>query len=285
MKNLLITGASGFVGSYFYNKFHKQYSIQVFSFLKDDLEILHLKDVNVVVYLSGLVHQMCEASAEAYEDVNVTQTLALAQKAKQSSVEHFIFMSTVKVYGEECDDIYTEISACNPKDEYGKSKLKAERELQKLQDDNFKVSIVRTSIVYGYGVKANLKNLISLIDKVSILPFGSIKNKRSLTYIGNLCALLERIIQMKQSGVFLASDDKALSTTQLIETIAKVKKRSCCLFALPFFPFLLKWIKPSFYKRLFESLEIDNSETKRLLEFENPYTVEDGIGFMVHGEK
>ena len=200
-------------------------------------------------------------------------------------VKHFIFMSTVKVYGEESDEVYTENFTCNPQDEYGKSKLKAEKELQKLEDDNFKVSIVRTPIVYGYGVKANLKNLMVLVDKVPVLPFGGIKNRRSLTYVGNLCALLECIIQKQQRGIFLASDDKALSTTQLIEAIATVKKRSCWLFAFPFFPQLLKWLKPSFYKRLFESLEVDNQETKRLLAFENPYTVEEGIVFMVHGEK
>ncbi len=282
---VLLTGSHGFVGSYFYKKFYTSYTIERFSFLKDDFETLHVKDVDVVVHLSALVHQMDEASTQAYEDINVTQTLALAHKAKNSGVGHFIFMSTVKVYGEESHDIYRETSACNPQDEYGKSKLKAERELQKLEDDNFKVSIVRTPIVYGSGVKANLKNLMALVDKVSILPFGGIQNKRSLTYVGNLCALIERIIQVKQHGIFLASDDKELSTTQLIEAIAKVKNRRCLLFAFPLFPYFIKWLKPSFYNRLFESLEVDNSETKRLLAFENPYTVEEGIGFMVHGEK
>ena len=282
---LLLTGSHGFVGSYFYQKFHTSYTIERFSFLQDRFEDLHVKGIDAIVHLSALVHQMGGASAQAYEDINVTQTLALARKAKESGVGHFIFMSTVKVYGEESDEVYTENFTCKPQDEYGKSKLKAEKELQKLEDDNFKVSIVRTPIVYGYGVKANLKNLMVLVDKVSVLPFGGIKNRRSLTYVGNLCALLECIIQKQQRGIFLASDDKALSTTQLIQAIAKAKKRSCWLFALPFFPQLLKWLKPSFYKRLFESLEVDNRETKRILAFENPYTVEEGIGFMVHGEK
>ena len=285
MKKVFLTGARGFVGGYFLKKYNHCYSIQTFSFLKDDFSMIHLKDMDVVVHLSALVHQMGGASAEAYEDINVIQTLALAYKAKESGVKHFIFMSTVKVYGEESAEVYTETSSCNPQDEYGKSKLKAEMELQKLEDDNFKVSIVRTPIVYGYGVKANLKNLMALVDKVPVLPFGGIKNKRSLTYVGNLCALINCIIQKPQHGIFLASDDKALSTTQLIEAIAHIKKRGCWLFALPFFPYLLKWLKPSFYKRLFEILEVDNSETKRLLAYENPYTVEEGIGFMVRGEK
>ena len=147
MKSILLTGARGFVGSYFLKKYTSSYSIQTFSFLKDDFLMLHVNDVDVVVHLSALVHQMSGASAQAYEDINVTQTLALACKAKESGVRHFIFMSTVKVYGEESDEVYTEKVTCKPQDEYGKSKLKAEKKLQKLEDDNFKISIVRTPIV------------------------------------------------------------------------------------------------------------------------------------------
>ena len=285
MKKLLLTGATGFVGSYFQKKYITKYAIQKFSFLKDDFADLHVQGVDVIVHLSALVHQMGGASTQAYEDINVAQTLALARRAKEHGVSHFIFMSTVKVYGEESREIYNEASACNPQDEYGKSKLKAERALEKLEDRNFKVSIVRTPIVYGYGVKANIKNLIALIDKVSILPFGSIENKRSLTYVGNVCALIDCIIQKRQSGVFLASDDKALSTTQLIESIAKIKKKSYYLFKLPLFAKVLRWVKPALYKRLFESLEVDNTQTKKVLGFENPYSIQEGIALMVNGEK
>lgn len=282
---VLLTGSNGFIGSYFQKKYLSIHKIQTFSFLKDCFEDLYIKDVDVVVHLSALVHQMDGASAQAYENINVTQTMSLALKAKESGVAHFIFMSTVKVYGEESQDIYTEASACNPQDEYGKSKLKAERELQNLEDENFKVSIVRTPIVYGYGVKANIRNLAALIDKIPFLPFAGIENKRSLTYVGNLCALINCIIQKRQRGVFLASDDIVLSTTELIEYIVKTKHQSYYLFKLPFFPLLLKWLKPSFYKRLYESLVVDNRESQRILDFKNPYTLEEGIGFMIHGEK
>lgn len=283
--NILLTGSNGFIGSYFQKKYLCIHQIKTFSFLKDSFEDLCLNDNDVVVHLSALVHQMGGISEQAYEDINVTQTLALAMKAKVSGVSQFIFMSTIKVYGEESNEVYTESSVCNPQDAYGKSKLKAEKELQKLEDGNFKISIVRTPIVYGYGVKANIRNLMLLIDKISYLPFGSIENKRSLTYVGNLCALIDCIIKTQQRGVFLASDDKAVSTTQMIEYIAKAKHKSYYLFKFPFFTLFLKWLKPSFYKRLYESLEVDNRESQRILNFKNPYTLEDGINFMVHGEK
>ncbi|WP_331774325.1 NAD-dependent epimerase/dehydratase family protein [Sulfurospirillum sp. 1612] len=278
---LLITGSSGFVGSYFINKYSDSCDITRFSFLKDDFKSLHVSDIDVVLHLSALVHQMGGASAEAYERINVTQTLALAKKAKEGGVAQFIFMSTVKVYGEESDEVYREDSACHPEDEYGKSKLKAELELQKLQDENFHVSIIRTPIVYGYGVKANIKNLIDLVKKVPILPLGNIPNKRSFIYIGNLCHLIDAVIGQKASGIFLASDDAPISTSALITQIAKNLDKTIYLIKIPFFENALKLLKPSFHKRLYGNLVVDNSQTKAKLNLRNPYSTQEGIALMM----
>ena len=203
---LLLTGSNGFIGKYFINNYQNKHNIKTFSFLNDDINNLEMANAEVVFHLSALVHQMGGATKEEYEKVNVTQTLDLAKKVKASGVKHFIFMSTVKVYGEETDISYTENSVCNPQDEYGKSKLQAEQELQKLEDDNFKVSIIRTPIVYGYDVKANIKSLINLIKKVPVLPFGKIENRRSMVFIGNLCHLIDEIIIQEKAGIFLASE-------------------------------------------------------------------------------
>lgn len=284
MKKLLITGSNGFVGSYFINKYKDKYEIKTFSFLKDDINSLNCSDIEVVFHLSALVHQMGGASAHEYKRVNVTQTLQLAKKAKESGVKHFVFMSTVKVYGEETLNKYSEDTICTPEDEYGKSKLKAEFELQKLEDENFKVSIVRTPIVYGYGVKANIKSLVNLVNKIPVLPFGSIENKRSMVYIGNLCHLVDVVIDQQKSGLFLASDDEPLSTSRLIELIAKNLDKKIYLVKIPFFESLLKIVKPSFHKRLYGSLEVDSSITKEKLNLKNPYRVEDGIRLMINGE-
>lgn len=284
MSKLLITGSNGFIGNYFINKYKNKYDIKTFSFLKDDINRLDCNSIDIVFHLSALVHQMGGASASEYEKINVTQTLQLAKKAKESGVKHFVFMSTVKVYGEETNSIYTENTVCNPEDDYGKSKLKAEQELQKLEDENFKISIIRTPIVYGYEVKANIKNLINLVDKVPVLPFGKIKNKRSMVYIGNLCHLVDEIITQEKQGIFLACDDEPLSTSKLIELIAKNLDKKMYLIKIPFFETLLKILKPSFYKRLYGSLQIDNTITKEKLNLKNPYGVEDGIKLMIKGE-
>lgn len=280
--NIVLTGSRGFIGSYFNAKYNTKYNIKKFSFLDDNIEELMLTDVESVIHLSALVHQMGGATKEEYEKINVKQTIELAKKAKESGVKHFIFMSSVKVYGEETDSVYTETTICTPEDEYGKSKLKAEKELEKLKDENFKVSIIRTPIVYGEGVKANIKKLISLVSKVSLLPFANINNRRSMVYIGNLCHLIDTILEKQANGIFLASDDKPISTTQLIKTIAKELGKKIYLVKIPLFKEILKLLKPSLYKRLYESLEIDNSKTKKLLDFENLYSAEDGIRLMIN---
>ncbi|WP_428025005.1 NAD-dependent epimerase/dehydratase family protein [Arcobacter sp.] len=284
-RKLLITGSNGFIGNYFINKYKDKYKIKTFSFLKDDFTTFDCRDINVVLYLSALVHQMGGAILEEYEKVNVTQTLKLARKAKECGVKHFIFMSTVKVYGEETTRKYTENSICRPEDEYGKSKFIAEIELKKLEDESFKVSIIRTPIVYGYGVKANIKSLVNLTNKVPLLPFGKIDNIRSMVYIGNLCHLIDELIIQNKAGIFLASDDKPLSTSKFIELIAKNLNKNTYLIKIPFFETLLKSLKPSFHKRLYGSLEVDNTITKEQLNLKNPYSVEDGISYMIKGEQ
>lgn len=285
MKKLLITGSSGFIGSYFINKYKKDYNIKTFSFRNDDINSLDCSKIDVVVHLSALVHQMNGATFEEYEKINVIQTLKLANKAKQSGIKHFVFMSTVKVYGEETDICYKQNTLCKPIDDYGISKLKAENKLLKLQDENFKVSIIRTPIVYGNGVKANIKSLVSLVNKMPILPLDKIKNCRTMIYIGNLCFFIDEIIRQKKEGIFLVGDDESLSTTKLCEEIAKTLNKKLYLIKVPFFESLLKLLKPSFHKRLYKSLEVDNSETKKRLKVTLPYNTADGIKYMIKGEE
>lgn len=281
---ILLTGSSGFIGSYFQDNYGDKNDISTFSFQHDDLDKLNLTQIDTIIHLSALVHQMGGANEEEYERINVVSTIALAQKAKQNGVKQFIFMSSVKVYGEESDRPYSENTKCEPKDDYGKSKLEAEKQLMKMQDDSFIVSILRTPIVYGVGVKANIQNLIKLVGKVPILPFGGIENRRSMVYIGNLCEMIDKLCETQKSGVFLAGDDRPISTTEFIELITKELNKTMYLVKIPFFEAFLKSLKPSFHKRLYESLEVDNRLTKEILNMKNPYSVEQGIKYMINGE-
>jgi UDP-glucose 4-epimerase len=105
-----------------------------------------------------------------------------------------------------------------------------------------------------------------------------------MVYVGNLCFIIDAIIQQQKRGVFLAADMEALSTTRLIELIADALGKKVYLLRVPFFESLLKLVKPSFHKRLYESLEVDNSKTKEMLNLNNPYSAEDGIKLMIRGE-
>ena len=133
-------------------------------------------------------------------------------------------------------------------------------------------------------IKANIKSLVNLVSKVPVLPFGGIDNKRSMVYVGNLCHYVDVVIKSMACGIFLASDDEPLSTTRLIELIAKNLDKKVYLVKIPFFESLLKLLKPSFYKRLYGSLEVDNAFTKEKLKLKNPYGVEEGIKLMLNGE-
>lgn len=277
---LLLSGASGFIGSAFCADYHDQFDLATFSFQKD-LEHLSLDNIDTVLHLSALVHQMNGADKEAYHDINVTKTVALAKKAKTSGVRHFVFMSSVKVYGEENPSAYDEQSPCHPKDPYGESKLEAEKALLALADNTFKIAIIRTPVVYGEGVKANILKLINLTNRYRALPFGGIHNRRSMVYVGNLTHLISEVIKQEKQGIFLAGDDAPSSTSGLITQVAAALGKRCILFPLSPLKTMLRHLKPQLFQRLYGDLYVDNAQTKAALDLTNPYSTEEGITRMV----
>ncbi len=262
----------------------EKYQYEMFSLLKQDLSSLDLYNIDVILHCAALVHQNIDHSYEKYYEINVDYPVQLAKLAKKEGVKQFIFMSTIAAYDTSLTFL-NEDSPLEPETFYGQSKLEAERQLLALEDEHFKVAIIRPSMVYGANAPGNIRSLMKLIDKVPVLPFGGIKNQRSFVYVGNLCAMIDCIIKQQKSGVFLASDDAPLSTTQLIEHIARAKNKKIYLLHVKLFAHMLRWLKPLLYQRLFCDLVVDNSQTKAILDFKNPYSVEEGIRRMVQGEK
>jgi nucleoside-diphosphate-sugar epimerase len=190
----------------------------------------------------------------------------------------------VKVYGKFIpgSQPWNENSVCKPEDTYGMSKFEAEVALRELEDDEFIVSIIRTPIVYGPGVMANMLKLIKLIERLPILPFGHVINSRHYTYIENLIAFIDRIIKIKASGTFIAMDEKALSTTDLVEYLSKFLHRRIVLFRLP--DVIVDagvYLMPNFFDRLYRSFYLDNTKTKEILNFEAPFLTEEGLSMMI----
>jgi len=108
-------------------------------------------------------------------------------------------------------------------------------------------------------------------------------NIRSFVYVGNRCEIIECIFQTQSRGILLAND-VPLSTIRLILRIAKAKNKKIYFLYVKMFGRLLRWLNLSIYQHLFESLEIDNTQTKHVLDFKNPYSVEDRIRIMIQGE-
>jgi UDP-glucose 4-epimerase len=278
-----ITGFSGFIGTNFI-KNSAELNITGVDLLTQKVTDIDFTGIDSVLHLAALVHQMKGAPEEQYFKVNRDLAYEIAKKAKSQGVTQFVFMSTAKVFGESTTGkpAWDENSPCHPEDAYGRSKYEAEKLLLGLQDEHFKVAIVRSPLVYGVGVKANMYNLVKLVNRIPILPLGGIGNVRSMVYVGNLVALLKHIINTQASGVFIAGDKEPLSTTKLVQLVSKASNKKVVLFKVPrFILSMVRMIKPSIVDRLFGSLELDNSSTNRKLDFTPPYSSEVGIREMV----
>lgn len=239
-----------------------------------------MHNIDCIFHLLALVHQKKAFSLEEYLQINLSQSVKLAKKAKQSGVKKFVFMSSISVYGDEVEKI-DKLTPSNPKTFYAKSKFEAKNALQCLNEENFIVIIARIPMVYGKNAPGNINSLIKLIKICPILPFAKIDNKRSFVYIENLLYFLEKLICYQKSEIFLFCDDEAISTTKLVEQIAFYLNKKPLILKLAFFEILLKKLKPTLYKKLFSSLYIDASQTKQKLNFKNPYTTVDGIRQML----
>ncbi|MFT4153286.1 NAD-dependent epimerase/dehydratase family protein [Parafilimonas sp.] len=283
--NILVTGAGGFIGSRLVEMAQPEFGVKTLSLRNKEISTPDLNGADVIIHLAGKAHEMKKINEQAYYDINYTLTKKLADKAVQKHIPHFIYISTLKVYGDETDIILNENSPCQPTDAYGKSKLQAEEYLQSLQPE-IKVAIVRPPLVYGAGVKGNMLRMLNLCSKNIPLPFAKAGNKRSMVFIDNLIELIFAICRQQKAGVFLPADDKALSTDELLAYMQKAFKNNTSLVSLPpGLRYLLKKIRPALYKRLFQSLVVDNVQTNNMLNFIPPYHPKEGIATMVNWYK
>ncbi len=279
MPRILITGEDSFIGKNFirYSKFR---DIKEVSLITNTPEEIDFSSYDVLLHLVAIVHQSQRIDDSEYFKINRDLCISVAEQAKKAGIKQFIFLSTIKVYGQfsSGSDPWNEFSYCNPDDAYGRSKYEAELALRKLESENFIVSIIRTPLVYGKGVRANMKNIIKLVDKFTVLPFGRVKNKRNFTYVENLVELIDRIIELKASGVFIAMDDEPLSTTELVKLISSALDKKTILIPVPLFIINAgKAIMPRIFDRLYGSFMLDNSHTKNTLGYKPLITAREGI--------
>jgi len=272
-KEILVTGASGYIGGNFVKKYTNQYSITTVSLTSNEKP--DLSKISTIIHLSALVHQTKKREEENYFDVNTTQTVNLAKIAKKNGVKHFIFFSTIRVYGQrgfftDQTETLNELSKCHPDDAHGKSKLQAEKELFLLEDDQFRVTAVRPPIVYGEDCKGNFGKLRNLIKFFPFLPFDYATNKRSIINIDNLLSFTELVIEKQVSGILIPQNKNQYSIKQLIKMISNDLNKKVFLFKFPkpIF-FLLKKIFPRIMRSLYGTLIFDSKTTNKRTSF-NP---------------
>lgn len=221
-----------------------------------------------------------ESPIEAFRETNTKATLNLAKQAVAAGVKRFVFISSIKVNGEETlGKPYFADDTPNPSDPYGISKHEAEEELLKLaKETNLEVVIIRPPLVYGPGVKANFKSLMKLVSKGLPIPLGAIKNNaRSMVGLDNLIDFIITCTKhpMAVNQKFLVSDRQAVSTKELIQSIASSMSKKLILIPIPKWTFQLAGAllnKQDVVQRLFSSLEVDISKNKDLLGWEPPYS-------------
>ncbi len=289
---VFITGADGFVGKNLIKEFNKNSISYVAGnrALYGDMVsqknwAQFLNGCEAVVHLAARVHVMNETSNDPlslFRAMNVQVTLNLAEAAKQCGVRKFIFISSVKVNGEETfGQPFKANDNPAPQDPYGLSKMEAERELMKLHEQGkFEVVIIRPPLIYGPEVKANFQKLMWLVEKDLPIPFGRVNNKRSLVSVNNLANLIVTALRHPKSGgeIFLVSDDDDLSLKDLLLKMGKVLGKYPHLLPVPVG--LMKSAatilgKKSYADRLFGNLQVDIEKTKSVLNWSPVYTFEE----------
>jgi UDP-glucose 4-epimerase len=252
--------------------------------------------VDAVVHCAARVHVMQDDATdplEAYRLVNVEGTLNLARQAATAGVRRFVFVSSIKVNGEATvpRQPFTADDAPAPLDPYGVSKLEAEQGLREIEAQmGMEVVIVRPPLAYGPGVKANFASMMRWVARGVPLPLGAIHNARSMVALDNLVDLLVTCLKHPAAAgqTFLVSDGEDVSTTKLLRRTAQAMGKRALLLPVP--AFLLEsgaalLGKRAVAQRLCGSLQVDIEKTRRLLGWNPPLTLDQGLKKAVEGMK
>lgn len=223
MKKILITGANSYIGTSFerwVSQYPDRYKVDTVDMKDGSWRDKDFSYYDVVFHVAGLAHvKETKKNCELYYIINRDLAYETAKKAKEEGVKQFIFLSTMSVYGMDKGIIY-ENTPLNPKSHYGKSKLQAEKLILQLEDDNFKIVILRPPMVYGKGCKGNYPKLSKAAQILPIFP--DIENERSMLHIDNLCEFIRLMIDNEERGLFFPQNAEYVKTSEMVRLIAEV---------------------------------------------------------------
>ena len=310
MENLLVTGASGFVGqAVCRDAVGKGFSVRgavrrstilpasVVSETVGDIDgktdwCRALHGVHVVVHLAARTHEMGETDDDVmdqYRRVNVDGTRRLAQCAAEQGVRRLIMVSSIKVNGEytPAGNAFFGTDAPAPEDPYGQSKWEAEQVLQKVSEETgLEAVILRPPLLYGPGVKANFFRLMQLVDRGVPLPLGGVRNRRSLMGLNNFSDLILHCVNdVRAAGkTFTVCDGDDVSSAELIRRLSTALEKPVRLLPVP--EAMMRWAgqltgKSEQVRRLCSSLQVDGTQVRDVLGWNSVSTMQEEFDRMV----
>lgn len=268
MKKILITGANSYIGTNvekWLGKYPDKYKVDTVDMIGGTWKEKDFSEFDVVFHVAGIVHvKETKDNKDLYYKVNRDLAYDTAKKAKAEGVKQFIFLSSMSVYGIE-NGIIDKNCQLNPRSNYGKSKLQAEELIRSLDNDDFRVAILRPPMVYGRGCKGNYTRLAKLAIILPIFP--DVDNKRSMIYIDNLCEFVRLLIDSNSSGLFFPQNKEYVKTSEMVKLIAEAHGKKISMTKL--FNPLLKLLNMSTVNKVFGDLVYDMN----ISDYEDNYRV------------
>ena len=245
MKRILITGAGSYIGTSVENYLRQYnavrgeecYRIDTVSMLDDGWKTYDFSGYDTIFHVAGIAHadvgNVSKETEELYYRVNCDLALETASKAAAEGVGQFIYMSSVIVYGQSFWGKRMHITGetpLMPANFYGDSKRKAEEALFTLESETFRVAVLRPPMIYGPGCRGNYPLLSKMAGKLPVFP--DICNERSMLYIENLAEFVRRLADSGRGGVFFPQNREYVSTSQLVNMIAKARGKKLYLWKI-----------------------------------------------------
>lgn len=266
MKKILVTGKGSYIGTNFVqelSKYPDKYQVSELDMLGNSWREHDFSKYDVVYHVAGLAHSTPDESQKAlYYQVNTDLTYEVAAKAKKEGVKQFIFMSSIIVYGSGKigeDRIIKKETPLTPDNFYGDSKKQAEIKIKPLESEKFKIVILRPPMIYGPNSKGNYPLLAKFAKKTPIFP--TLKNQRSMLFVGNLVNFVKLLIDNEESGVFLPQNEEYVSSYELVKEIAGLNHHKI-LFTGIFNPLIKLFHKQMHINKVFGNLTIDKTLSK-----------------------